>query len=103
MIAARWLVGVALLAAALPGYAAAQSGGARQDLQLERKEKKAVVQPVPDAARAEKDVDEATRTIERGRIIGDVERKVTRPPTPPDVDETVSGAIQSESLRKAKP
>lgn len=100
MSAARLIVGVALLAAALPGWAAAQG---TQDLQQERKEKKAVVQPVPDAAQAGADAEAAARALERERLIQDIQRKVDRPPTPPDVDEAVSGAIQSEGVRKAVP
>jgi hypothetical protein len=100
MIPLRLVIGIALLAVVLPGAAAAQGGSPGQELQLERREKKAVVQPEPDAARAGADADAAARTIERERLMDDVQRRAGQPAASPQTDETLSGGIQSENLRK---
>jgi hypothetical protein len=101
MIRAGLVAGLVLLAAVLPGAAVAQGGGTPQDLTIERKDKKAVVQPVPDAARAGEDADAAARTIERERLMDEVQRRAGPPAASPQTDEDLTGGIQSERLRKA--
>jgi hypothetical protein len=96
------IVSVALLVTALPFAAAAQTPSpSTGDLQIERKQKKAVVHPKqsPEQVRADADraVDEYT-----GRTPGQVVRETSpvRPSSRPDLDYDVKHGIQQRNLNK---
>jgi hypothetical protein len=93
---------VALIVTALPLAASAQTPlPSSGDLQIERKQKKAVVhpKPSPDQVRADADraIDEYT-----GRPPGQVVRETSpvRPSSRPDLDYDVKHGIQQRNLNK---
>ena len=95
-------LGVALLATALPLAASAQSPApSTGDLEIERKERKAVVlpKPSPDQVRADADraIDEYT-----GRSPDQMVRDTSpvRPSSRPDLDRDVKQGIQSQQINK---
>lgn len=94
-------LGIALLSAALPLVAAAQSPSPTTgDLELQRKQKRSVVlpKPSPDEVRMEADraVSEYAATRPTGRIVR--ETSPVRPSTRPDLDYDVRSGIQSQRI-----
>ena len=98
------ILGVAMLTAALPIVAAAQSQSpATGDLELQRKTKRSVVlpKPTPEQARAEADraVSDYAATRPTGRIVK--ETSPVRPSPRPDLDYDVKNGIQSRGVTDA--
>ena len=98
------ILGIAMLTAALPIVAAAQSQSpATGDLELQRKTKRSVVlpKPTPEQARAEADraVSDYAATRPTGRIVK--ETSPVRPPARPDLNYDVTGGIQSQRTNDA--
>ena len=94
--------GVALLVVALPLAAAAQTPSSTTgDLQIERKQRKAVVLPKPSADQVRTDADRAIDEY-TGRSPGQVVRETSpvRPSSRPDLDRDVREGIQSRQLNK---
>ena len=97
-------LGIALLSAALPLAAAAQSPSVTTgDLELQRKQKRSVVLPKqsPDEVRME--ADRAVSDYAAGRPTGKVvrENSALRPSPRPDLDYDVRTGIQSRRLGDA--
>ena len=97
------MLGMALLTAALPVVASAQSKPPAGDLELQRKQKRSVVLPKqnPEQVRSEADqaVSEYAATRPTGRVVR--ETSPVRPPSRPDLDYDVRTGIQSERLGDA--
>lgn len=95
------VVSVAVLVTVLPLAAAAQAPPATGDLQIERKQRKAVVLPKPTAEQARSDADRAV-----DEIIGRDPHRVmdqtspVRSPTRPDMNYDVKSGIQGDRLNK---
>jgi hypothetical protein len=95
---------VALLAAALPVAAAAQSTAPDPtDLQLEMKRKRAVVLPKQSPEQVRSDADRAVDELAGRRSPGPVVNQTSpvRPPARPDLDRDVRGGIQSQRVNDA--
>ena len=97
------MLGVALLTAALPIVASAQSKPSSGDLELQRKQKRAVVLPkqTPEQVRSDADqaISEYAATRPTGRVVR--ENSPVRPSPRPDLDYDVRTGIQSERLGDA--
>ena len=98
------ILGVAMLTAALPIVAAAQSQSpATGDLELQRKQKRSIVLPKqsPDQVRADADraVSDYAARRPTGRIVK--ETAPTRPSARPDLDYDVRSGIQSQRIGDA--
>ena len=99
------VLGAALLATALPLAALAQTPAPTTgDLQIERKERKAVVLPKPSPDQVRTDADRAIDEY-AGRSPGQMVRDTSpvRPSSRPDLDRDVREGIQSQQLQKAMP
>ena len=99
------VLGAALLATALPLAALAQTPAPTTgDLQIERKERKAVVLPKPSPDQVRTDADRAIDEY-AGRSPGQMvhDTSPVRPSSRPDLDRDVREGIQSQQLQKAMP
>lgn len=95
------VLGIALLATALPLAAAGQSSTpSTNDLTIEKKQKRTIVlpKPSPDQIRTDADraVSEYAATQDPRRIVN--ETSPLRPPTRPDLNYDVTDGIKSKAL-----
>jgi hypothetical protein len=98
------LVVVAALFA--PDSVLAQAGSSTEtQLQMERRQRRAIVRPSPPAETVERDVEaaaaEVEQRVEQRRRQDDAVRELRRPPRRPDLDYDVKSGIQSQRLNDA--
>ena len=92
-------LGIALLSAALPLVAAAQSP-TTGDLELQRKQKRSIVLPKQSPEEVRMDADRAVSEYAASQPMGRVVRETSpvRPPARPDLNYDVTSGIQSRRL-----
>src|SRR3954463_12569141 len=92
-------LGIALISAAFPLVAAAQSASTN-DLELQRKQKRSVVLPKPSPDQVRRDADQAVSEYAATRPTGRVvrENSPVRQPARPDLDYDVKSGIQSQKI-----
>ncbi len=101
MMKSTLALAVALLGAALPLVAAAQSPSPTTgDLELQRKQKRAVVLPKPSQDEIRADADRAVSDYAATRPPGRIVRETSpvRPSARPDLDYDVRSGIQSQRI-----
>ena len=93
-------LGIALLSAALPLAAAAQSSPTTGDLELQRKQKRSIVLPKQSPEEVRMDADRAVSEYAASQPMGRVVRETSpvRPSARPDLDSDVKGGIQTRGL-----
>ena len=97
--AKRLLIALALIVTVWPVCALAQGPGtAPGDLELKTKKKATVVQPKPSPSQAERAGGAVQRKVETGKRLDEATKPA--PPPRPDLDPSVSGGIQTKSLRR---
>ena len=96
------VLSLAGLVIAMPLVAAAQAPPTTGDLQIERKQKKAVVLPKPSPEQVRSDADRAVSDYVEGRAWTDTARETSpvQPPTRPDLSRDVTGGIQQQQINK---
>ena len=97
------ILSVALVIAGLPSAATAQTSSPPSgDLQIERKQKKAVVLPKPSAEQVRADADRAIDEYTTGKTPGQVVRETSpvRPSARPDQDNAVRQGLQQQNLNR---
>ena len=98
------ILGIAMIALALPMVAAAQSKSpSTGDLEMQRKQKRSIVLPKqnPDQVRADADraVSDYAATRPTGRVVK--ETSPVRPSARPDLDYDVKSGVQSQRVGDA--
>jgi hypothetical protein len=102
MTARTLLVAALALLVPVPVLAQAASPGSETRLEMERRQRRPVVRPIPPAETAERDANAAAEEIEQQRHREETLSGVTRPvPRRPDLDYDVKSGIQSQRLNDA--
>lgn len=96
-------VGMAMLIIGLPLAAAAQSSAPSTDLQIQTKQRRAVVLPKPTQEQIRQDADTAVSEFAATRNPSQIVRETSpmRPPSRPDLNSDVTGGIQTRQLNDA--
>jgi hypothetical protein len=88
----------------LPAWATAQQASPPSvDLSIDRTQRRPVVLPKPSAEQIRSDADAAVEDYVTGKSMGRVVRETApvRPPSRPDLDDDVTGGIQTQRLNDA--
>ena len=95
---------LALTLLPLPALAQGGLSSSSTDLEQRIRQKKTVVQPRPAPDTLTRDANRAVDELAAGQRLDQTLRELNRPsPRRPDLDATVSGAIQTRSLQRALP